>query len=749
VYDALGRLTSATTPESGQLQYSYNSFDLVTQRTDARGVITTYNYDSVNRLTNVSYNVGSTGVPATSTVTLSYGTSSTSNNNGRLVTMTDGAGSENYTYDILGRTTKLDKTIYGTTYTTQYAYNLASELVSVTYPSGRVVQPGYDAIGRLSALSATMNSVNTTYASSYAYNPAGEMTGFNYGNGVVSSFAFSADRLQLTTIGYTKGTQMLFSSNYWYKIDATNCPNAPSGNNGQIQCITDNVDIGRSMTYTYDALYRVSSAVSTGSTAYPKWGLSWTYDRYGNRTDQNQTAGNPPTNHILITAGTNRISGDCYDANGNLLAESAPPCPSPTYTYDAENRMVNYSSAAYSYDGNGLRVKKVSGSTTTVYIFSGPKVIAEYDNGAAPGSPSREYIYSGGALLAKIESSATTYYHPEHLSNRLMTDANGNITGQRGHYPFGETWYESGTATKLKFTSYERDAESGNDFAMARYHVNRLGRFSAPDPLAGSTANPQSLNRYAYTLNDPVNLTDPSGLFIAPQEMGLRNAGWLNYDPFGGGWNEFDLLNSSTVLEGVWINWHIKINPGFDGPDAWFVIDSIERVYGGLLMDPGDPGGPSGSLTTELRGKLKQALTNLAARCKKLLPFDKLSNLAASLNFYDARQATGDGAIKGTDIVPGGTPKTLFQATQPGDAAWVMRTKTGQWTSNVVIGPAWGISPQDAVLVHEATHIARRQDDNDLWKFAQSQGAVGNSNLTPSANLTNWIAAGCPDEKKK
>jgi len=131
-----------------------------------------------------------------------------------------------------------------------------------------------------------------------------------------------------------------------------------------------------------------------------------TYDRCGNRTDQNQTTGNPPTNHISITAATNRITGDCYDASGNLLPESAPPCPSPTYTYDAENRMVNYLSAAYTYDGKGLRVNKASGSTTTVYIFSGSKVIAEYDNGAVVGSPSREYIYSGSALLAKIDSSA-------------------------------------------------------------------------------------------------------------------------------------------------------------------------------------------------------------------------------------------------------------------------------------------------------------------------------------------------------
>ncbi|HEY6181809.1 MAG TPA: RHS repeat-associated core domain-containing protein, partial [Terriglobales bacterium] len=47
---------------------------------------------------------------------------------------------------------------------------------------------------------------------------------------------------------------------------------------------------------------------------------------------------------------------------------------------------------------------------------------------------------------------------------------------------------------------------------MARTYVNRLGRFSAPDRLSGPTTDPRSLNRYAYSLNDPVNLADPSGM---------------------------------------------------------------------------------------------------------------------------------------------------------------------------------------------------------------------------------------------
>ncbi len=195
---------------------------------------------------------------------------------------------------------------------------------------------------------------------------------------------------------------------------------------------------------------------------------------------------------------TNRITGSpyAYDANGNMTNDG-----NNTLVYDSENHAVSAtnggSSGAYSYDGNGLRMRKVSGGTTTVYIFSGSKVIAEYDNGAAVSSPSREYVYSGGALLAKIDSTGTRYYHQDHLSNRLVTDSNGNTLAQLGHYPFGESWYNA-SSDKLLFTSYERDSESGNDYALMRYGINSLARFSSPDPLSGSIDDPQSLNRYSY-----------------------------------------------------------------------------------------------------------------------------------------------------------------------------------------------------------------------------------------------------------
>ncbi len=63
-----------------------------------------------------------------------------------------------------------------------------------------------------------------------------------------------------------------------------------------------------------------------------------------------------------------------------------------------------------------------------------------------------------------------------------------------------------------KFTGKERDAESGLDNFGARYDASSLGRFMTPDPLGGHIIDPQTLNKYAYVRNNPLNLTDPTGL---------------------------------------------------------------------------------------------------------------------------------------------------------------------------------------------------------------------------------------------
>ena len=498
-YDGMGRLTSEVHPENGTTSYQYNTFDKLTQRTDNRGVITTYSYDTLNRPYQTIYNVGSTGVPATATVTYSYGSSATQLNNGRLLSMTDGTGSQTYTYDVMGRVTQNSAVIGGTSYPVSYQYNYDGSVTSLTYPSGRVVQPAYDAIGR----PASVASGTTTYVSGITYNPNFAASGMTLGNGVAETLTQSPDRLQLQTVSYAAGGTTKFSESYTY--------NSSGANNGETTSISDGVDSGRNMTYTYDALDRVSTAVSQGSTNFPKWGLSWTYDRYGNRLWQAVTAGSAYANSVVVSTTTNHIttSGYSYDANGNHTSDGEN-----TLVYDAENRAVSAAdgsgTAVYSYNGMGLRAQKVFGSTTTTYVLNGNHVIAEYANGTL----SAEYIYLGTEIIGQYVSGTLNYLGRDRLSTRLLMDTSGNVLGSQGHYPFGEDWYLNSPTAKRHFTSYERDAESGNDYAKFRYHANRLGRFLTIDPVLPSGHSPQLLNRYSYVASEPIDRQDANGLYF-------------------------------------------------------------------------------------------------------------------------------------------------------------------------------------------------------------------------------------------
>ena len=388
------------------------------------------------------------------------------------------------------------------------------------YPSGRVIQTGYDVIGRLCGVAVatangTCSSVTSPYVYGFTYNAADQTTQFVYGNGVGASFAYSTNRSQLTSIAYDKTTciqgggcsdNTLFSLAYGYTQG--------QGNNDRITSITDNVDNGRSATYTYDSLSRLASATTVGSTNYPQWGLTWTYDRYGNRPIQHATAGSVPQPSHTIDPSSNHIidPGFNVDANGNMLFDGLN-----TLTYDAANHLIstssNSSSGTYVYDGNGRRVEKTGGTATTVYIFYGTNVIAEYTLGANPSSPSEEYIHAGGKLIATLDS-ATKYHLHDHLSIRVTTDSNGNIIGQQGLLPFGDSWYQANTSTKWMFTDQERDAESGLDELGRRYYGSSIGRFTSIDPIMISSRrlfNPQIWNMYSYVGNDPLNSIDPLG----------------------------------------------------------------------------------------------------------------------------------------------------------------------------------------------------------------------------------------------
>ncbi|HYV03683.1 MAG TPA: RHS repeat-associated core domain-containing protein, partial [Blastocatellia bacterium] len=529
-YDSLGRMTSQSTPEGGAMSFAYTDFDAVLKRTDARNVETHYHYDALNRPNQVWYTgVGGSddptasrpalpaGVAATSDVIIAYNTAAPGN--GSVNRIDDGGGFETYVYDSLGRNTSKTRTIDGVnSYQTQYQYNQTNQLAVMIYPSGKRVRMNFDSRGRMIGEDKvdTTGSLLTSYVSGIGYNVAGQVTSMTSGSGVTESYTYSANRLQLTRQTAVKGAATLMDLNYNYAAAAgASGAGTTAGNSGQLMAIGNNPSSqpstingqNRTQSFSYDDLGRLVSASS--------WGISqrsYSYDRWGNRTGMTDSimgasqsislqpqAGAPTgvtSNRIASVTNNGVMSSYVYDAAGNLTNDGAH-----SYQYDAENRIAKVDAgtsneAGYCYDANNWRVKKVAGGFTTYYVWEGALVIAEYSN-------------------APVGSGGTSYYVPDPLSTRMITDSSGALKGTQDHLPFGEDGGTTGTSERHRFTNYERDSESATDYAVNRQYAAGISRFMQLDPIEGSIDYPQSLNKFGYALNDPVNYTDPLGLKCA------------------------------------------------------------------------------------------------------------------------------------------------------------------------------------------------------------------------------------------
>jgi RHS repeat-associated protein len=573
-YDALSRMTNEKIPEQGNptqpnqwtTTYTYTSSGAVATRTDARGVIAIYGYDTLNRVSQVSYNTVS-GVTTAPTVTYVYDTDPIygTTKEGAVVRINVGSDyQERYTFDQYKRITSTIRTIGSQTYMTSDNYNQAGQPLQTAFGTYQ-----YDSVGRLSSIAgASGNGMNNV-----SYNIAGQITGdtltsSGWNNGylinsaTVETFGYDANRKQLTSQTAvttntnagscipscppppTGGTNL--SLNYSYQASAGQMGvGTTPGNAGQLMSVSGTIGgLTESASYTYDNYARLvtSNQTSNGSSAQRRFA----YDRWGNRSgvwdatsggNQIQSislqtvsfpgTGSAPTNRVTsITSGS--TLNYSYDANGNVTNDGLH-----IYTYDSENRVISVDNGAvYAYDCQNRRYKKTVGGNLTHYGWEGNQVVREYNG--ANGTMLVSYSYAGSRLIGRAGGS-TQVFLSDRLSARLALTDVGVVAGRQGHLPFGEDFAEAGTQEKHHFTGYERDDEGGTDYAINRQYSQTIGRFNRCDDEDNRSqiAIPRTWNRYSYVLNNPINFTDPSGLLLASPDFEPCADIYVDGIPFG------------------------------------------------------------------------------------------------------------------------------------------------------------------------------------------------------------------------
>jgi RHS repeat-associated protein len=197
-----------------------------------------------------------------------------------------------------------------------------------------------------------------------------------------------------------------------------------------------------------------------------------------------------------------------YDTNGNVTNDATN-----TYAWDARNHLSTISggaSASFVYDPFGRRISKTVGSTATSFLYDGLNPVQELQSGV-PSANTMTGLGIDEYFQRNDASGASSYLTDRLGSTMALANSAGGLATTYTYDPFGNTTVSGSSTNPFQFTGRENDA-TGLFFYRARYYSPTYQRFISQDPRT----NIGSLNPYAYTLNDPINLIDPLGLFPWP-----------------------------------------------------------------------------------------------------------------------------------------------------------------------------------------------------------------------------------------
>ncbi len=517
-YDDLGRMTSEINPESSTTTYTYDADstcgtskgDLV-KKVDAVGNITCYTYDALHRITST---IISSGSYASVTPNKYFVYDSATVNS---VTMANAKArmAEAYTcvspcsskitdigfsYTARGEPSNVyQSTPHSSgyyqvtqTYWANGAPNVLSNLVglpTITY--------SVDGEGRV--YSATASSGQNPLSST-TYNVASQPSQVSLGSSDGDAFTYDPNTNRMTQYQFTVNGQSVVGALTWNAIGTL-----------ETLAITDpfNSSDAQTCSYAHDDLIRIASA-NCGSV----WSQTFSYDAFGNLSKSGTSSFQPTysyqTNHMTQIGS----STPTYDGNGNVTNDFLH-----TYAWDAASRPVTIDGVGVTYDALGRMVEQNRSGTYTeiVYAPSGAKLSL-----MSGQTLTKAFIPLTGGAVAVYNSSGLAYYrHSDHLgSSRFASTPSRTMYSDGAYGPFGEPYAQSGTSDP-SFTGMNQDTVTNlYDFAAREYGIQ--GRWPSSDPLgmgAASRGNPQSWNRYAYLLNNPMSMTDASGLLCKRGEM--------------------------------------------------------------------------------------------------------------------------------------------------------------------------------------------------------------------------------------
>ncbi len=255
------------------------------------------------------------------------------------------------------------------------------------------------------------------------------------------------------------------------------------------------------------------------------------YDPAGNRTKlvtTNPTTADSPVTIASTYSADNQVAQAvrtspidptqtttyAEDGNGSLTQAANSATGTTTYAYDFERRLTtvglpNGTAAQFAYDPDGLRARKTGTSgAVTNYVLNDLQVLLEK---GSTGAAQVRYVPG----IARIASGTAGYYLEDRLGSVVgLADGGGNVTGTFRYDAWGNLLQQQG-ATNPAYQwvgelGYYLNSDADLYLLGHRYYAPGTGRFLTRDPIGFSGG----INLYGYVGNNPINSTDPSGLWL-------------------------------------------------------------------------------------------------------------------------------------------------------------------------------------------------------------------------------------------